>query len=223
LRWLAVVLVLALGLGAAAWWKRDVFLKHIAARALARHTGMRVEIASFQAGPAPGAMTFRGVRLYNFPEFGNGVLLDAPELAVELDEDMAATGQLKFRKLRLNLAELSVIQDAAGRWNFEKLEKEMTERNAARTKQSKPRLVFAGIDDISLTLDRVRYTDLKRPERSRDIRVCATNETATGIRTEEQLQEWIGSFLFRVILREVAAEPRRQHKARDALKDALDR
>ena len=212
--------------GAAAWWKRDTFLKAIAARAIHRSTGLRVEIRAFQTGAKSGAVSMQGLRLYNYPEFGGSVLLDVPELVVELDRELAAAGRLRFKQLRLNLAELNVIQDSAGRWNFERLEREMTARNAARTNRAEPRLEFAGIDEMHLTLGRIRYTDLKRSGRSRDIRVGVTNETVAGIRTEEQLQEWIGSFLFRVILQEVAQpteQPRRPPKAKDVLKDALAR
>lgn len=226
LRWLAVALVVLVALGVAAWWKRDLFLKAAVVRAIQRRTGLRVEIGTFQSAPEGAGMMMRDFRLYNHPEFGGGLLLDMPELIVELDRELVAAGRVRFKQLRMTLAELNVMQDAAGRWNFEKIENEMTERNAARARRAQPRLTFAGIDELSLSLARIRYTDSRRPDKNRDLRVAVTNETASGIRTEEQLQEWVGSFLFRVIMQEVSNPtdpPRRRHKAKDALKDALDR
>lgn len=229
LGWLGLALGALLVLAALLWWRRDQVLQVVAAAVIERATGMRTEIAGYEGNYRwdAGAISLRGVRLHNFPEFGGGLLLDLPELVVELDPAVAATGQVRFRQLRLHLAELNVIQDAEGRWNFERVEREMTERNAARTNRHEPRLAFAGIDSLSLTLDRVRYTDLRRPDRSREFHVGVTNEVATGIQTEEQLQEWLGSFLFRTLLNQVAVqdqEPRRRSKAKakDALKDALE-
>jgi len=227
LRWFAVILAAFAVLGALAWWQRDVFFKAMATRALQRHTGMRVEMGTFQTSPA-GAIAMRDVRFYNFPEFGGGVLLYAPELLVDLDRTLLAAGQVRFKELRVTLAELNVIQDTAGRWNFEKVEKEMTERNATRPQRGQPSFAFSGIDRLSLSLGRIRYSDLKRPGRNRDIQVGVTNEVASDIRTEEQLQEWIGSFLFRVILEDISLAPEKSRsksksKAKDALKDALER
>lgn len=229
LRWLGLCLGALLVLAAVLWSRRDQVLQVVVAAVIERATGMRTEIAGFEGSPRwdAGAITLRGVRLHNFPEFGGGLLLDLPELVVELDPAFATTGQVRFRQLRLHLAEMNVIQDAEGRWNFERVEREMTERNAARTNRHEPRLTFGGIDSLSLTLDRVRYTDLRRPDRSREFRVGVTNEVVTGIQTEEQLQEWLGSFLFRTLLNQLAAqeqEPRRRSKskAKDVLKDALE-
>jgi hypothetical protein len=229
LGWLGLFLGVVLIVAAVLWAQRDRLLQVVAAAVIERATGMRTEIAGFEGNHRwdTGAIALRGVRLHNFPEFGGGLLLDLPELVVELDPAVAATGRVRFRQLRMHLAELNVIQDAEGRWNFERVEREMTERNAARTNRHEPRLTFGGIDSLSLTLDRVRYTDLRRPDRSREFRVGITNEIATGIQTEEQLQEWLGSFLFRTFLNQVAGQeheprPRPRAKAKDALKDALE-
>ncbi|MFM1768366.1 MAG: hypothetical protein RJA22_895 [Verrucomicrobiota bacterium] len=229
--WLGLVLGALLLAAAVLWWQRDRVLQVVAAAVIERATGMRTEIAGYEGNHRwdAGAVSLRGVRLHNFPEFGGGLLLDLPELVVELDPAVAAAGKVRFRQLRMHLAELHVIQDAEGRWNFERVEREMTERNAARTNRHEPRLTFGGIDSLSLTLDRVRYTDLRRPDRSREFRVGVTNEVVTGIQTEEQLQEWLGSFLFRTLLNQVAAReqeprprPQSKSKAKDALKDALE-
>ena len=79
LRWSALVLALLAVAGLVLWTRRDVFLKAATVRALERTTGLRVELGGFQSGPAAGAVALQGLRFYNFPEFGDGVLLDVPE------------------------------------------------------------------------------------------------------------------------------------------------
>lgn len=227
-RWLGFGLGAAAVLGGVLWWQRERVLPAVAAQVIERATGMRTEIDAWEGRPGwdAGPVVLRGVRIHNFPEFGGGLLLNLPELVVDLDPAGAATGKVHFRQLRLHLAELNVIQDAEGRWNFERVEREMTERNAARTHRHQPRLAFGGIDSLQLTLDRIRYTDLRRPDRSRELRVGVTNEVVSGLQTEEQFQEWLGSLLFRVILDQVSAQPheprhRPRGKAKEVLKDAL--
>jgi hypothetical protein len=224
LRWLIAVLGVLLGLALIGLLFRDSILKLAARKTLQACTGMRVEIAKFKTGLRTPAVEMQGFKLYNYPEFGDSVLLDVPDLLVEFDSELASQGKLRFKQLRVNLAELNVIRDAAGRWNIEKVEKEMTERNAARTNRQERRLEFAGIDDLRLTIGRINYTDQQKPTRSRQIDVNIHDELVQGIKTDEDLQDWIGNFLFKVILPEVASSTaKRRHKPVATLKEALER
>ena len=124
----------------------------------------------------------------------------------------------------MNLAELNVIRDASGRWNIEKVEEEMTERNAARANHHEPKLEFGGIDELRLSIGRINYTDNQKPSRSRRIDVNVHDELVRGINTDEDLQEWIGSFIFKVILPEaVASTAKRKKKTVETLKEALEK
>lgn len=224
LRWLIAVLGVLLGLAVTGLLFRDSILKLAARKTLQACTGMRVEIANFKTGLRTPAIQMQGFKLHNYPEFGNSVLLDVPDLLVEFDSELAAQGKLRFKQLRVNLAELNIIRDAAGRWNIEKVEKEMTERNAARTNRNERRLEFAGIEDLRLTIGRINYTDMQKPSRSRQIDVNIRDELVQGINTDEDLQDWIGAFIFKVILQEAAAPAaRRKHKPVATLKEALEK
>lgn len=224
LRWLIAVLAVLLGLAVLGLLFRDSFLKLAAQKRIEACTGMRVEIGKFKTGLRTPAIEMQGFKLYNAPEFGGSVLLDVPDLLVEFDPELASQGKLRFKQLRVNLAELNIIRDASGRWNIEKVEKEMTERNAARASRKEPKLVFAGIDELRLTIGRINYTDNQKPSRSRRIDVNAHDELVHGINTDEDLQEWIGSFIFKTILPEaVASTPKRKKKTVETLKEALEK
>ncbi len=224
LRWLIAVLGVLLGVAVLGLLCRDSILKLAARKTLQACTGMRVEIANFKTGLRTPAIQMQGFKLHNYPEFGDSVLLDVPDLLVEFDSELAAQGKLRFKQLRVNLAELNVIRDAAGRWNIEKVEKEMTERNAARTNRNERRLEFAGIEALRLTIGRINYTDRQKPSRSRQIDVNIRDELVQGIKTEEDLQDWIGNFIFKIILPEaVASTARRKHKPVETLKEALEK
>jgi hypothetical protein len=224
LRWLIAVFAVLLGLTLIGLLCRDSLFKLAARKSVQACTGLRVEIAKLKTGLRTAAIEMQGFKLHNYPEFGDSVLLDVPDLLVEFDSELASQGKLRFKQLRVNLAELNVIRDAAGRWNIEKVEKEMTERNTARTSRNEPRLQFAGIDELRLTIGRISYTDLQKPSRSRQIDVNIRDELVLGIQTEEDLQDWIGNFIFKVILPEVASTTaKRRHKPVATLKEALER
>ena len=216
----AVLLVLAL----LAVLCRDPFLKLAAQRAIRESTGLQAEIAGFKTGLTHPVIAIQGFKLHNYPEFGDSLLADIPDLVVEFDQQLAAEGKLRFKQLRLHLAELNVIHDSAGRWNLEKIEKEMTERNAARVARGKPKLEFAGIEEMYLTIGRVTFRDVLKPSKSREILVDMRDERVAGLWTDEELEEWIGAFIFRVILQEaVSPTARRRGKPVDTLKEALEK
>jgi len=224
LRWLIVVLAVLLGLAVVGLLFRDPILKLAAEKSVQASTGMRVEIAKFKTGLRTAAIQMQGFKLHNYPEFGDSLLLDVPDLLVEFDSQLASEGKLRFKQLHVNLAELNVIRDASGRWNIEKVEKQMTERNAARTSRKEPRLEFAGIAELRLTIGRINYKDLQKPSRSRRIDVNVRDELVRGIKTDQDLQDWIGSFIFKVILQEASAPTaRRRQKSVETLKEALEK
>jgi uncharacterized protein involved in outer membrane biogenesis len=224
LRWLIAVLAVLLALIAAAIFFRDPILKRAAARAIERNTGMRVEIASFKTGLRHPAITMQGVKLFNYPEFGGALMCDVPDLLVEFDPDDYAQGRLHFKQLRLHVAELNVVHDTNGLWNLEKVEKEMTDRNAERERRRQPKLQFGGIDELHLTVGRVTYVDKQRPHKSRDFPVNIRDEVVKNLRTEEDLQDWIGDFIFKIILQEASLPPsaKKKRKPVQTLKDALE-
>ena len=224
LRWAIGIASSLLLLALLALLFRDSFFRLAAREAIHKSTGMRVEIATFKTALRHPAIEMHGVKLYNYTEFGDSLLLDVPDLIVEFDSQLAAQGKLRFKMLRLNLAELNVIRDTAGGWNLEKVEKEMTERNSARAQRGEPKLEFAGIDEMRLSIGRVTFRDSQKPSKSKEILVDMRNELVTGLKTDEDLQEWIGSFIFKVILQE-AITPTAKRKARpvETLKEALEK
>ena len=219
-----LVIVVLLALGITAILCRDPFLKLAAKQAIHDATGLTVEIANFKSGLRQPVIAMQGVKLYNQAGFGQSLMLDLPDLLVEFDQDLAAQGKLRFKQLRLNLAELNVIRDTNGHLNIEKVEKEVTERNAARTNRSRPKLEFAGIDDLRLSLGRVTIRDLKKPSKNREILVNIRDQHVTGLKTGDDLEEWLGDFIFKVILQE-ASNPATKHKRKPvaALKEALEK
>ena len=215
LRWvvggLAVLIALLIGLLLA----RNPILQAITKRGIEESTGLRAEIGEFRSEFGTTAIHIRNLRLYNPPEFGGALMASAPELMLDLDPEQAAEGRLHFRNLKLNLTELNVVKNLKGRFNLEGVEKKIRERleRRKRKKDQDFEFEYGGIEHMELTLGKVSFTDMARPQRSRSFDLGVKDEVVSDLKTEEDLQRWIGSMLFRILMRGTF----REHAGTDAM------
>lgn len=181
---------------------RDVLLKTVVERGLEEETGLRAVIGELTTAIGSGALRVRGLKLYNPPEFGGKLMADVPELLVNLDVVRAADGKLRFRELKLNLAELNVVRNAAGRLNLDGVEKRIRERLHRRRKKrgEKFEFEFAGIERLQLNVGQVIYTDLAHPRRALAVDLAVTDEEVVDLKTEEDLEKWASALVFRILL-----------------------
>src|SRR5258708_17388788 len=135
---------------------------------------MDVKIGRMEVGLLSPTITIENLKLYNTAEFGGGEFLNMPELHVEYDLAGARAGKLHFKLIRLNLAEIHVIENKDGKRNIDGLglEKRVTDHVG---KSGKP-MEFAGIDVLNVTVDRSRFTSLRHPERNIERRLGLKNE-----------------------------------------------
>jgi hypothetical protein len=202
LRWLMWVLAGATVLLVVLLLARDVVLKAVAEHSIEDETGLRAVIGELKTTLGSGAVRVRDLKLYNPAEFGGSLMADVPELVVDLDAAQAADGKLHFRHLKLDLAELNVVRNAAGRFNLDGVEKRIRERlhQRRRKRGEKFRFEFAGIERLQLNMGRALYTDLRHPRRALALNLAVTNETVVNLQTEEELGKWASALAFRILL-----------------------
>ena len=181
---------------------RDAVLKAVAEHSIEDETGLRAVIGELKTTLGSGAVRVRDLKLYNPSEFGGRLMADVPELVVDLDAAQAADGKLHFRQLKLNLTELNVVRNAAGRFNLDGVEKRIRERLHQRRKKrgEKFRFEFAGIERLQLNIGQVLYTDLRYPRHPLALNLAVTNETVINLQTEEELGKWASALAFRILL-----------------------
>jgi hypothetical protein len=191
-----IVLLLALIL-----W-RDAVLKAVVEHSIEDETGLRAVISELRTTLGSGAVRVRDLKLYNPPQFGGQLMADVPELVVDLDAAQATDGKLHFRLLKLDLAQLNVVRNAAGRFNLDGVEKRIRERLHQRRKKrgEKFRFEFAGIERLQLNMGQAVYTDLRHPRRALAVNLAVTNETVVNLQTEEELGKWASALVFRILL-----------------------
>jgi uncharacterized protein involved in outer membrane biogenesis len=189
-RWaLRLVVLLLVALGLLVIFK-DALLRSVVERQIGAQTGMASHIGKFETGVSSGIVRIEDLRLFNTTQFGGSTFLHIPELYLQYDPVSASSGKLGFKVVRLNLAELNVVRNAAGELNIDlgPLQKKLTGgANGERKGVTGKPFEFGGIGVLTLTLGKVRYTDLKAPANNREQDLEIRDEVFKNIKSEDDL------------------------------------
>lgn len=194
-RWVFRSIILGIVLLVALILLRDQILRSILERKLRASTGADVKLGSVQTGLMNPTITIENLVLYNTPEFGGGPFLDVPELHLEYAADARGRGDLKFKVVRLNLRELSIVESLRGTTN-------LVDMTASLEKTQRPGdtnaiLQFHGIDTLNLSVGQIRYINMRRPARNQNFNLALRNEIVQNVRTWNDM----ASLVFKILLR----------------------
>jgi hypothetical protein len=133
-------------------------MKEVFTSRLRASTGMEAKVSAVHVGLLSPTLTIEGLKLYNTADFGGGLCLDMPELHIEYDRAALRLGNVHLPLVRLDLADLTVVENKQGRMNFaalKKKEKETTGHTAPGAG-----LKFNGIDTLNLSLGKFHLANL---------------------------------------------------------------
>jgi hypothetical protein len=145
----------------------DQISKEMTEKRLEDWTGLHASIGRMEVGWLRPTLRMENVLLYNSATHGGTPCLSIPELWVEYDRGALLRRQLRFKVLRLNIAELHVVEGADGRLNLETVRERITKAAAKTSAQAgieKKPLEFAGIETLVLSWGRMRYSSLRQAE-----------------------------------------------------------
>jgi uncharacterized protein involved in outer membrane biogenesis len=181
----------------------DTMVRGVVIRRLQSATGMGVKITAVHVGLLKPTMSIEGLKLYNTPEFGGALCLDMPELRLDYDPAAMRAGTFHFSLVRLNLAEIGVVQDKNGRNNFDAIQKNNKlagdtnsangnvtagkARNApiAQT-NSLNGIAFTGIDTLVLSLGKFNFSKLGSNEKE-EVDFNITNQVLHNVKSQADL------------------------------------
>jgi uncharacterized protein involved in outer membrane biogenesis len=185
IRWLFRFLILGVVLVAALLLTKDALLKSYIEHRLRSQTGMDVQIGQMELGLFSPTLRLADLVIFNPAEFGGSPLIHMAELRVEYDPVALSRRQLSFPLVRLNLAEVNVVRNQAGKSNFEYLQEKT---GVGIPSSSDPGAwEFQKIEVLNLTVGRVRFTDMKNPARPNDWNVGLRNEILKNIQSVQDL------------------------------------
>ena len=218
IKWALRVVVLAVVLITLLLVFKDTILRMVAEQRIRSETGMDVKIGRFSSGLFSPVVTIENLKLYNTPEFGGTELLIIPELHVEFDPQALAEQKVRIKLMRLNLAELDVVKNFAGETNIVSMMKKVPKGKLAPhgIHVGGKKFEFQSIDVLNLSLGRMRFLDLKHPDKNREVQINLENQVFPNVKTEDDL----GGIMFMIWLRSGGAS---FLKPRDLAGDLLER
>jgi len=168
---------------------RDVLLRGVVEEEIRDQTGMTVKIGKLSTGWSSRFATIESLKVYNAPEFGGGLLLDAPELHLEFDRAAFTEGKLRVVLMRLNVAEFDVVINEAGQTNLVNL---LAKASAFKEKRKKVRFAgrqfsFEGVQLLNLSVGKARFIDLRNPGHQQEARIDMQGEIFREVQTENDL------------------------------------
>ncbi len=180
-RWAFRLTVLAIVLVVGLLLLKDLILREWVQYRARTATGLDIRIGGFSVGLLEPIVSIKDLTIFNPPEFGGGPLVSLPEVHVEYDRERLSARRLRLRLLRVNLAEMTVVQDAAGRSNLDVIGASLRQ---STNRTDRGTMTFDGVDTLNLTVGSVNYVNLGAPERNRTYNLRVRNEVVTNLRTQ---------------------------------------
>ncbi len=197
-RWAFRLLVLLIVLVVALVLLKDTLVKSLAENRIQAETGLEVRMGKFEVGLMTPTLTIENFVLYNTAEFGGSPFIDLPEIHVEYDRQDLALQKLHLKLVRFHLRELNIVENQQGQTNLAAIFDRLQSSQSEKKKEAKDAgLEFDGIDTLNLSLGKIRYSNLKWPQKSKEFDLDVRNEIVTHVKSQDDLVEAV----FRILLR----------------------
>jgi hypothetical protein len=203
-KWVFYLVILAVVLAVAGILLLDTIAKQVVQSSLRSVTGMDAKIGKMEIGQTTPTVAIEDLKIYNPPQFGGSLFLNMPEIYLDYDRDAIRAHQLHLNLVRINLAEIDIVQDKSGRLNIQGIE----EKSKAATEgfntpssawtfagassinwylryfgfrgQSSD-FTFTGLDTLNVTLQKMRLWSMDSPNRVTEVSFGISNEIFTNL------------------------------------------
>lgn len=187
-RWTLYLFIALVVLFVAAILLLDTAARTLIEDRIRKQTGLDVKVGHCRVGLNRSTVTLENLTLNNTAEFGGGPFLEIPELHLEIHRTDLGAGKLHFRLVRLNVAQIHVVQRKDGLTNlraFQQRRPALATDSAGVSLQpsgTSPRNLnanFPGFDHIdmfNLTLGSADYVSLQDPSRNREALLNIRNQ-----------------------------------------------
>ncbi len=192
LKWFVGIVVVLLLLAIGGLLALDPVAKKAAEAGIAQQIGLDAKIGNLEIGIFSPKLTIENFKIYNSAKFGGSPMLDLAELHVEYDLEALKEQKLHFKMIRLHLKEVCIVKGLDGKFNIDGIIKAKTDPEGKPKKTEVDvggkKHEFAGIDVLNLSLGKLRYVDMKEPNKVQETSFGTQNEIITDIKNEEDLR-----------------------------------
>ena len=194
LKWLLGLFLLAVVALVIFFLSLDTIFRAMVVHNIRDQTGLKAEIRKFHIGLRDASVTITGLKLYNPTNFGGTLLLEIPEIHLEIDRDAVKTkGELHITLLRFNLGEVDIVKNTAGQTNLMELGLTLPSKDdLAKSKDTdlikkRTGLKFTGIDMLNVSVGKAKYIDLGDPKNNREQNIDLQNVPIPNVQSGADL------------------------------------
>jgi len=169
---------------------RDPIAKAVAERRIRDQTGLPVKIGKLSIGLRRPTLSIENFRIGNSPDFAGSTFIDIPLLRVQYDLPALRSRRIHLNTVLVNLAELHVVQNKDGKTNLQAVQERRKEISSSPGFGGRS-VEFEGIDTLTLTVGRLKFTSAKNEARNEETYVGYKNETVKNVRSFKDLEPLI--------------------------------
>ena len=169
---------------------RDPIAKGLVERRIRQQTGLPVKIGKLTVGLRRPTLFIENFKLGNSPDFGGSTFIDVPLLRVQYDLAALRSRRIHLNTVLLNLGELHIVQNKDGKSNLQALQERAKEKSSS-SGPGGATAEFDGIDTLTLTVGRLKFTSAKDEARNEEEYVGYKNETVKNVRSFKDLEPLI--------------------------------
>lgn len=150
-------------------------------------TGLEAEISRVRIGLLQPRLRVEGFVLNSQTNFNSAPMLRIPELEIHYDRDAAQRQELHLKYLRLDLAEVRIVEDLSGKTNLTTFPGWLSKIQIPKGHVPEGSVQFRGIDVLDLSLGVIRFESLRDPSRNREVQLGIVHERITNVISETNL------------------------------------
>ena len=158
---------------------RNALIKFVIERGVKATTGVRLSMKKMNIGLTNAAVDIRGLTLHNPWGFHEDVMVDIPQVAIDVKARDFLKNRVHIESLRLHLNELIVIKNEKGEVNVNALKpvKEGKQSAAKSSGQPAGKAPRVQIDYLEYSIGRVVYKDFtKTPPKIQEFPINVTRK-----------------------------------------------
>jgi uncharacterized protein involved in outer membrane biogenesis len=168
----------------------DPIAKALVERRIRQQTGLPVKIGKLSLGLKRPTLSIENFKLGNSLDFGGSTFIDVPLLRVQYDLPALRSRRIHLNTVLLNLGELHIVQNKNGKTNLQAVQERAKEKSSS-SDSGGATAEFEGIDTLTLTVGRLKFTSAKDKARNEEAYVGYKNESVKNVRSFKDLEPLI--------------------------------
>jgi uncharacterized protein involved in outer membrane biogenesis len=150
-------------------------------------TGLEAKIDRVNVGLLRPTLRVDNFVLHSTDSFNREPMLTIPEVSIEYDREAAGRQQLRLKSVRLNISEIQIVENALGSTNLSTFPGWLGKIQIPQGEIPTGAVQFRGIDELNLTLGRIRFRSYKDSSKNLDVDLGVRNEIIRNVTSETNL------------------------------------